>query len=1140
MKTQSKTPRISLRTIQAKILTTGLLFNLGVGRREIAPSEFSSLLTWTMTATKKGKPVGQKLRQILFPRTIKELKCTLLLPKVSLEREMSWLTALVLVNAKRVSRYLELASEYEVQLLEGNSQACSLVLETIELEFGLSVWLIETKIAHFQHFEGVEAQKKYLATVKSEGQGNVPWLATNFSVRNEQPTTFFRYWSQTIDVLDNVTDLSLRASLKFQSVGVIPDDANELSGVLYYETNSSLIDVYNSLFEVIQKYVIDTTADMHQSAIKKMIQLAGKVHDIRLNRLMFLAGKTDKTFQVGFEPKTLLHRNVVNEMPLSEEYTLTPNSWPAAWRVLSERLVDSEVLPINAENIQGKCVSALYEIYSKGFLAEHRLAETLKSAFTFRWTAFSRTLHGILLEELSVLPILDLDDALVRFVFTPYLDSDFLAYLPNYCKDIYLAEISKAYNIPSGAPTDIWAKKDLYIDFPTVCGLDENRQILKAAEYLYSNGEFPQSIKVATEALQLSSIRRARLAARLISASLGQLGDVEALVKLIADTVVSDPGATDLMPVAECAKILNGKEIRKKLAGNIAIPIVLLLNSINYNDEFDKALAYSYEDFLIKHGLERPSQLKEKTSDFDKPLLVFYLRYVCTPAIMKVSSVFKGSVELQNERLAVFTLLLDIDEPNAKVYESEIREITRAQIIRSGVRHVEQSKMSIDVPAIRKLCDKKLKESFLRYRAMVAAGISPTADFEEAYLQLLSDGKPLPSEYLQVPTDEAGTLLRELVSAIFLESTNNPMHGLDCYLSMRIRHGALSGQLRGPLELEKVITQRTAGINSYASNEIWLERLVGITATAKDSIDLGLCIFSARYDNLIERLTNDLVQVRSLEKPSGLFYLDTTPIHLRFLATTVRPTTTFDEFFDECINLFWTSVENCLRIVHSAIESKIKPGINEVFYTLQSTINHAAPSQFTADLDRAVRTAQTNSLQACEQMKDWFKLPTPRAEPFFEVEQLIDIGLQCVQRIHKDFNPIIEKDILELPPVAGALTMFSDIFFILFDNARKYSNLGTSPKLWITVKRDSQQALSFLVENEVSAEADMQSCTERMIAIRALIESGGYHGSLRTEGGTGLIKLKKIIGSNHSLEFGYVSERKFFVEFNLALREILI
>ncbi|WP_242483025.1 hypothetical protein [Pseudomonas sp. TH10] len=83
---------------------------------------------------------------------------------------MSWFTALVVANAKRISRYLELSHEYEVKLLEANSQACLLALETIELEFGLSVWLIETRIAHLQHFEGVEAQKSIWPQLNPKGK----------------------------------------------------------------------------------------------------------------------------------------------------------------------------------------------------------------------------------------------------------------------------------------------------------------------------------------------------------------------------------------------------------------------------------------------------------------------------------------------------------------------------------------------------------------------------------------------------------------------------------------------------------------------------------------------------------------------------------------------------------------------------------------------------------------------------------------------------------------------------------------------------------------------------------------------------------------------------------------------------------
>lgn len=1139
MSKQSKTSRVNLRNVQANILSTGLLYNLGVGRRDLPPSEFLSLLTWTMTATKKGKSIGQKLRQILFPRTIKDLKSTPLLPIVSIEREIYWFVAVVIANAKRVNYYLDLANEYEIKLLASNSEACEEILKKIEAEFGLSVWLIETKIAHLQHFEGVEAQKKYLNEVKLEGRGNIPWLATNFSLKNEGPTTFFRYFSQTTEVLDEVSNSELRASLKFQSLGIVPDNSEGLCGVFFHETNSSLIDVYNALVEIIQKFVVDSASETHVPAVKGLMILAEKVTDVRLQRLMFLAGKVLSPSQIKFEGSTLYSKSSKHEIS-AHECSIVLNNWPVAWKALAERLVDSKRLPSEEEGIQSRSIRALYEIYSKGFLAERSLAEALKATFSFRWTSFSRILHSILLEELSTQPIIDKDDALVRFVFTPYLDPYFAPFLPDCCKKLYLEEISKSFKSPVGELTDLWAPSALYGDLPLQPTLAHDQATMKNASYLFSSGEFLESINVGKKLLNSSSVRKRRLAARLISAAMSQLGQIDQLVELVAATVVSDPGSTDLMPVAECAQVLSGKEIRKKLASQIAVPIVLLLNSLNYSDEFDKPLAYSYEDFLICHKINRPSQLKEKIFEFEIASLVFYLRYVCIPSVMKISSVFKGSVELQDERLAVCTLLLELDELNAKTYESEIREITRAQIIRSGVRHVEQSKMSIDAPAIRKLSDKKLKESFFRYRAMVAAGINPSADFAEAYLQLLSDGKPLPKEFLQVPTDEAGTLLRELVRAIFLESTSNPMHGLDCYLSMRIRHGALSGQLRGPLELEKIITQRSSDSNSYTSNEVWLNQLTGISENARDDIDLGLCIFSARYDSLIERLTNDLVQIQSKEKPNGLFYLDITPLDLRFLASSVRPSTTFDEFFDKCINLFWTSVEYCLQMVHSAIENRVKPEINDIFDTLQSTIRLASSSQFTADLDRAVRTAQTNSLQACEQMKDWFKLPTPRAEPLFEVEQLIDIGLQCVQRIHKEFTPIIDRNIPDLPKVAGALTIFSDIFFILFDNARKYANIGASPKLWIKVERDSPETLSFLVLSEVSPVTDFESCTERVDAIRSLIDSGGYHDSLRTEGGTGLIKLKKIIGPYHLLEFGHMPENKFFVKFNLTLREISI
>ncbi|KPY27839.1 PanM family protein [Pseudomonas syringae] len=616
-----------------------------------------------------------------------------------------------------------------------------------------------------------------------------------------------------------------------------------------------------------------------------------------------------------------------------------------------------------------------------------------------------------------------------------------------------------------------------------------------------------------------------------------KLGLTLELIDFVAKVVANDPGAIDLMPISECVMLLN-KETCKRLSSHISISILFSLNSRNYDDKFDKELSYAYEDFLIAHGLERPSQVRSIIEKLDISQVVYYLRYVCVPRIIKVSSEFNGSIAVQNERLAVCALLLELDSDNAKIYELEIREITRAQAIRRGVRHVEQSKMSIDVSALKKWADKKIKESFLRYRAMIKAGISPSGEFEKAYIQLLADGKPMPSEFLKVPNDESGTLLREIVGLILSEATINPMHGLDCYLSMRIRHGALSGQLRGPLELENIITKRKGDDASYASNEFWMTKLESLSQPLRDQIDLSMCIFSARYDHLIESITDDLIQVKSLDKPHGLFDVFISIFDLRLLASSISGDTEFENFFDSFINMFWRSVEFSLHNVRTTIEHTLKPQINEIFQTLQMSIVQASPSTHTAELGRSIRTAHTNSLQALEQIKDWFKLPTPRVEPFFEVEELIDVGLQCVQRIHKDFSPKIEKDIAEIPPVADALTMFSDIFFILFDNARKYANTIESPNMSICVERDGPDSVLLSVSNEVSASNDFESSSARVDAIKFSIDHGDYHGSVNSEGGTGLIKLKKIIGASQFLEFGYVDQSKFLVKFKLPLREI--
>lgn len=1137
MKGKGKSESVTFRSTQASMLNGSPMYHLDLAKSKLPISDFVPLLTWAMTITKNGKFVASRLRDSLFPRNIYSLKSAPLLSSSTLARDMHWFSALLCVNFKRLNRYLELASDFEDAFMSGASSDCEMILSVIESEFGYSLWLIETRIGFLQYFQGVESQKKYVNELKVSAKYNVPWLSVNISKRNEEPTTYAHYVEQTTEDINESDELDLSTSLKYQTVGAVPEDERGLIALLYYETDSSLIDAYNAFFSVLKTCILDEAHVANSIAHKCLAQLSAKVADVKLSRLMFVSGRSDTPRQIAFPQYQGEKKDGLDSVvsPKASHYINAGTDWPRLWN--STESGESSANIKEVRGLRQDITNTLQDIFSKGGEAEGQLDDALKLCLNFRWFSFSVVLGYIIKRELSSEPLFDLRDGRECFVHSKYYDSELIDFLPYPQRDIYAQKVLVEYDHASLVKAHIWAYS---LNDPTdILSLDlsEESRLLLSAEKAYRSADYPRVIESGIKLLDTADERLGRLASRLVASAYEKMYCTEELLAFVAKIAARDPAARNFLPIPECSALLT-KEVCKKLAGKLFVPVVLSLNSRYYDDGMDKQLSYAYEDFLMSLGWEVPSQLSAIAGELDKSQLVYYLRYVCIPQLMKVSSEFKGSIAVQDERLAVCSMLLNLDPENSLAYEYEIKQITRAQAVRKGVRHVEQSKISIDLPALRKWAEKKLKESFFRYRAMVKAGIIPVDEFNKAYIQLLSDGKPMPAEFLKVPVDEAGALLAEMVALILTEATVNPMHGLDCYLSMRIRHGALSGQLRGPLELENIITKRQADSNSYASNEIWMSRLTDLSQPVRDQIDIGLCIFSARYDHFIENITHDFIQVRSSDKPNGLFDIYISTIDLRILATVIEADTEFSAFFESFISIFWKSVERCLLAIRQTVEDLLKPRVNDIFNTLQISIRQAAPSATTGELNRAIHTAHTNAIEALEQMKDWFKLPTPRVAPLFEVEELIDVGLQCVQRIHKDFHPALVRKIENLPPIANALTMFSDIFFIVFDNARRYASSKCNPEISINIQRDGLDFVDFSIVNEVCAAQDQQEGLARLEAIKSRISSGEYHEAVNSEGGTGLIKIKKIIGVSQFLDFGYLDESSFFVKFKLPWKEI--
>ncbi|MGQ7242990.1 hypothetical protein ACUN9V_05945 [Salinicola sp. V024] len=1105
-------------------------FSLSKSRRDLRYEDYASAIAWIFSAKKKGELVFKHWVVAQRPMKLSYLRKLPELDKITPEGEFRWCCEVLLKHSKDLNKFVAIKDQVEDRIKDNDPKKACDLLDEIEKEFGFSLWVIEVRLAIYQYFYGLEKQKEYLERIKNEASPVIKWLSSSLSRRNEDASTFYRYMTKTIEVLtDSDLPVGLKKSLIYKTTGVFPDNIDDLSEMLRYESASSFIDQYTVLLSVLS--ILVSSAENKKLINKCLSRLGSEINDRSINRIVFLNGGDVNSNEVweSVEDGKSYPNVFIDESCLD---TLAPQFLST----VAESCIRNNFLPLKKEGVVDELFHCLLDIYYGGSFSNHALSKGMKLCLNFSAFNFAQVLAVDFLAEISSSPVLSEIRFSSRFIASPLLDPLYVTYLPESQKDKLLEHSRSLYGqsyVVKMAEYMIGFYNNLGDVFE---GVDEEFRIWLDAEKAYSRKEFSKVLEFSKEELKISSPRLKRVFIRLVANAIDQAGDISDLNYFIANKAVAYPSVINMLPLVKCAKQLD-KSTRKELAADISTPIALHLYSVAYDDEYDKVLSYAYEDFLTVNNITKPSEILKIADGYDSALVIYYLKYICVPQIMKVSTEFNGTSELENERMAVCSILLQLDPGDAEIYESEIKEITKTQVIRKGVRHVEQSKISIDVPSIKKWADKNLQENFYRYQALVSSGFNPAAGFEEALYESIASGKPLSGDIFDVPQDEAGTLLKGLIHDLLTECTVSPVHGLDCYLSMRVRHGALSGQLRGPVELEKIITQKLDEEGRYASNEYWSNKYEDLGEQLIKHLDDCLVRFSYEYDELIDFTANQLVQIKSFAKPEGLFEIKITRRDLMFIASTVNDKSSFSDFVDRCIDLFWQCVDFCLSEVRRVIEVELKSKLNKIFYELQDSVDSVVDSGSAAEFNRALRTAQTNSLQALTQIVEWFKLPAPKSEPNFSLEDLIDVGLQCVQRPHKDFYPEVRKRLPDLPVFVGALNIFSDIFYIIFDNIKKYSNNGGKVQVDVVAERVAGNKLQISVVSEASEIMRSADSIAKVEKIRRLIDSDKIYDSVKSEGGTGLIKLKKIIGSNNSLDFGYVGCNSFKVEFSLSMHE---
>jgi len=997
---------------------------------------------------------------------------------LSIENELLWTAERIGLFGQQLSQFVCCKLAIERAILSGDGAEALNLLDGLENELGKSFFLIETRLAVLQNFRGLEAQKRYFQTIRSVGnRGITPFVAYHVSQKLEFATNPLSIDERFVSVLNRQEiQQGLFQYLLYRVLHRIPT-LDLWPVLLTWDHNAALIDQYETLLTALQSFSVSPEIIAPTLAV-----LRDEIDDPRLGRISVLTGKTplaDGVSPVEIRIRERLDQNQPEEalMILAEDTTLAnlPHMIPleAICKADLKAAPEPRSCSIGSRDY---IVDNLVKITRKDNAdCEDSLLELLRFSSAFASFSISKVIQPEILRSASDLLFDIRQDVTAAFVADSALSPEYLTILPQEVRQSLLDD----------------AERNGFVLTPT---LGRN----------------------ATAASRVQNEKQRTELNRLLDE-----GDLEQALDQITTAYLNNPQILRMLPVRRTVGAITDDDapfIKATLA--LAIVYDLYLRFIGNDRSYIRNDAY--EDFLSSHGCERPSELLFPIEHEDPKRVIYFLRYVCIPEVMHDSDVFHSSKELLDERLKVLGLLRVHDSGSVALYETEIRDITRFQIVQQGLLHVERSKFAINTQPIRKWADKNLRESYQRTRDLAIAG-----QIDVSNPPLNDDGA------LKTPANELTDVNHEALTRFVEEAYTNSFYGLDSYLSMRARHGSLSGHIRSALEAERIITTRDARTQEYKSNEFWLSRL-SLDPRNAESVDDVLKGFSKRFDQVVKKFADDRLQVKAHDKSRGLFQFTITNLHAALLAVAAQPPNAFDRYVDQCLAVFWENVELSTQDVRAAIDKDLKPDLEKIVHDLLAALEKMRSANIGyEDLINAVRRAQTNLHSSLDALEDWFYVPEVLPDRVYSMDEVIDIGLNQVRKLHPDFDPQVEREvtydlgIIELP-------RFSDIFFIVFENIQRHAGVGNRPYVRIRAAHE-QNRLALRVENKMQP---WEGIDEKLGKLRSMIAAGQFQRFVSSEGGTGLVKLWNTINNEGAkLNFEAVGDL-FVVELSIPVIQL--
>ncbi|MFL1873621.1 hypothetical protein ACIKT0_00050 [Hansschlegelia beijingensis] len=1061
-------------------------------------------------------------------------------PRLSLVDEIAWVAARLRSNSGEINEFLLSSSQLDAEIWGGRLEDALGRIEHIERQYGFSMWQLSLRIALEQQVGGIERQKEYVSGLRKTFIGTIiPYVAYYVSIRNESDVTWSWFVDDTKRKLEQSRlSRSLKTYFKWQFIKQWPNSETEAADILRSEQSHSDIDLYETFISLAQHVVsVQSKPDVTQAIIAALGNLSD-VADPRLTKVEHYLGvrpfpaadvqrKAPGTLLRGKTPEAYrLAIRALRSDPTSIDHALVA---AFARSVRLDRASTAQLAGLSP--LWADVTLDLVRVFGRSSEYHDALDRLRKISCNFAATKPARALTGIVSSESSTAmlrPVSDLRIIGLNTERVTFCEAQAGVTVPG--AEGCLASLFFASSHNGGATPD---------------EVDPSARAYARAIAAARSQEWLGAADNAAEARSSRHMGLRRRAILFEAHARVRLEQVEPVVSLVEAELSSDGTLADLFPNVQLVDGKSWSDLREA-SSRLGLSIVLdLALKSSASDKVATHRRFAFDAFLKSQGVERASELD--VHRYPRIAITYFLRNIAVFSVLDMSDALESTRDIQEERRRVLSLLIPLDPDEAVDYQDEILDITDQLSLAEGMRIVDSSRIHVDTDAIEAWANRELSDGYRRYRTLVDTGIGVADDFD-LVLAKLRKGEENPKTLFAIPVNEADDLLISLTQQLLERFLYDPAHGLDSYLSRRIRHGSIVGFLRGPAEAARLVSLRDETDASYAPNQFWLEQLSDLKQEERDLISGYLIDFAKAYDDALIRLRDELIQIRDKDHPAGLIEMRLYADAFHLIRSAVKESSSFSVYVGNCFAAFWGLLDRHLGACREEITGRLRASLGSAFDELRGRVNQLYSGSTTqsttgvppyrrglTELNGAITSAQNDLQAALEDVQTWFaRSEVQHAKRIYGLEKAVNIAIQSARARLRSYKPEIDlscEDGVGVP--AEDLSVIAEIILVTLSNACEHSGVEGGAKVHIDVRtRGEGSQLGFSIRNPVHESKRTEQDLKLVDSIRVEIATSAATPAVRKDRRSGLRKLGalKMKFPVADLRFGFNDSHDFEVE----------